>query len=166
MSYANALKLSHDPSGRTNFLLRRKLAVSFDDPLYASQWYHTTLKSEKLFELTQGAPEVRVAVIDSAIELSHPEFNDALIAPLDVYDEDDDPSPVPGDFCLEDSDALCDEHGTAVTGVIAAGANNSLGIVGFCADCSMIPVRLIGEYLAQYPQISRPSNMPSNTMLG
>ena len=120
------------------------MAVSFDDPLYASQWYHTT-KSEELFELTQGAPEVRVAVIDSAIELSHPEFNDALIAPLDVYDEDDDPSPVPGDFCLEDSDALCDEHGTAVTGVIAARANNSLGIVGFVTV--VIPVR-IGEYLA------------------
>ena len=147
-----------------NFLLRRKLAVSFDDPLYASQWYHTTLKSEELFELTQGSPEVRVAVIDSAIELSHPEFNDALIAPLDVYDEDDDPSPVPGDFCLEDSDALCDEHGTAVTGVIAARANNSLGIVGFCADCSVIPVRLIGclLYTSPSPRDKRQSRMPSS----
>ena len=40
-------------------------------------------------------------------------------------------------------EALCDDHGTAVTGVIAARANNNIGVVGFCAQCTVIPIRLI-----------------------
>ena len=58
------------------------------------------------------------------------------------------PLPEPGDFCIDDPEALCDDHGTAVTGVIAARANNDIGIVGFCAQCTVIPIRLIGEYIA------------------
>ena len=131
-----------------NYLLRRTRATEFNDPLYASQWYHATLESEVLFELTHGSPEVRVAVIDSAIEVSHPEFADAILSPLDVYRDDADPSPDPGDFCNGEPESICDEHGTAVTGVIAARANNALGIVGFCAQCSIIPIRLVGEFIA------------------
>ncbi len=131
-----------------NIWLKRIRTMEFDDPLYASQWYHTTLESEVLLELTHGSSDVRVAVIDSAIELSHPDLAGALVAPLDVYQGDEDPSPEPGDFCIDDPEALCDDHGTAVTGVIAARANNDIGIVGFCAQCTVIPIRLIGEYIA------------------
>ena len=131
-----------------NYRLKRKRATAFNDPLYASQWYHVTLESESLFQMTHGSPEVRVAVIDSAIELSHPEFSDAVVAPLDVYRGDEDPSPDPGDFCNDAPDSICDDHGTAVTGVIAARANNALGIVGFCATCTVIPIRLVGEFIA------------------
>ena len=35
-----------------------------------------------------------------------------------------------------------------MTGVIAARANNNIGVVGFCAQCTVIPIRLIGEYIA------------------
>ena len=131
-----------------NIWLKRIRTMAFNDPLYASQWYHTTLESEVLFELTHGTSDVRVAVIDSAIELSHPDLAGALVAPLDVYQGDDDPSPEPGDYCIDAPEALCDDHGTAVTGVIAARANNNIGVVGFCAQCTVIPIRLIGEYIA------------------
>ncbi len=131
-----------------NYQLKRIRTVAFDDPLYASQWYHATLETEILFELTHGRPEVRVAVIDSAIELSHPDLIGALTAPLDLVQGDLDPSPEPGDFCIDDPEALCDDHGTAVTGVIAARANNGAGIVGFCAECSVIPIRLIAQFIA------------------
>ena len=119
----------------------------FNDPYYLSQWYHESLNTDVLYDLSQGNSEVYVAVIDSAIETAHPEFTDSVLAPLDVYGDDADPNPEPGEYCFEDGDmSLCDVHGTAVAGIAVARANNAEGIVGLCPDCSLIPIRLLGEY--------------------
>ncbi len=125
--------------------LRRTPHQLFDDPLYGSQWYHRSIDSERLLSRTTGNPEVRVAVIDSGIETSHPELTDAVVAPRDVFAGDDDPNPEPGFYCRDDPNEICDEHGTAVAGVIVARANNGEGIVGFCSECSLIPIRLLGD---------------------
>lgn len=119
----------------------------FNDPYYLSQWYHESLDTEFLYDLSLGNPDVYVAVIDSAIETGHPEFIDSVLAPLDVYGQDNDPNPEPGEYCFEADDmSLCDEHGTAVAGIAVARANNAEGIVGLCPECSLIPIRLLGEY--------------------
>ena len=31
--------------------------------------------------------------------------------PYDAFSDDDDPSPDPGEYCLDGSDGICDEHG-------------------------------------------------------
>ncbi|MBT6177599.1 MAG: S8 family serine peptidase [Deltaproteobacteria bacterium] len=102
-----------------------------------------------LYDLSLGNPDVYVAVIDSAIEITHPEFADSVKAPFDAYANDNDPSPEPGEFCFEAADtSLCDIHGTAVSGIAVARANNEEGIVGLCPECSLIPIKLLGEYYA------------------
>ncbi|MBT6433993.1 MAG: S8 family serine peptidase [Deltaproteobacteria bacterium] len=121
----------------------------FNDPDYLSQWYHESLNTELLYDLSLGNPDVYIAVIDSAIETAHPEFVGSVIAPLDVYGDDNDPNPEPGEYCFEPDDmSLCDTHGTAVAGIAVAQANNNEGIVGLCPECSLIPIRLLGEYYA------------------
>jgi subtilisin family serine protease len=121
----------------------------FNDPYYLGQWYHESINTDLLYDLSLGSPDVYVAVIDSAIETTHPEFIDSVKAPLDVYGDDNDPNPEPGEYCFEAGDmSLCDEHGTAVAGIAVARANNMEGIVGLCPECSLIPIRLLGEYYA------------------
>ena len=132
-------------SSTPDLVLPRRVMVEFDDPRYEGQWYHEELGSPAMWELTLGDPEVRVAVIDTAIELAHPDLADGIVAPYDAFDDDEDPSPNPGEYCFDSTTDICDQHGTAVTGIIGARANNGEGIVGFCPECSLVPIKLLGE---------------------
>lgn len=126
-------------------LLLSRTRRDFDDPRYPSQWYHERLGMDALFAVSLGDPDLRVAVIDSAIELSHPDLATAFVEPYDAFDDDDDPSPNPGEYCASSTTALCDEHGTAVSGIIGARADNGEGIVGFCSACQLVPIKMLGE---------------------
>lgn len=117
----------------------------FDDPEYASQWYLDRLGMDALYAKTLGEPSVHVAIIDSGIQMTHPDLAGAFIDPYDAYADDDDPSPNPGEFCQSSSTALCDEHGTAVSGIVGARANNRIGIVGMCPECALVPIKLLGD---------------------
>jgi len=115
-------------------LVLPRVATSFDDPGYPGQWYLELLQMESLWEVSQGQAEVRIAVIDSGIDTDHPDLSGGWVDPYDAYDDDDDPRPVAGD-----------NHGTAVSGVIGARANNGIGLVGVCPGCTLIPIRMLGE---------------------
>lgn len=117
----------------------------FDDPSYGGQWYLQELEMEALYAVSLGAPGVRVAVIDSGIDIHHPDLEAAVDDPYDAWSDDDDPSPDPGAFCTDGSDAICDEHGTAVSGIVLARADNGAGIVGMCPGCTLIPIKLLGD---------------------
>jgi serine protease len=122
-----------------------KRTAAFDDPDYGAQWYLDTLGMEALYAETLGDAAIRVAVLDSGIDIAHPDLAAGLLAPLDVVDGDDDPSPVPGEDCpAGDETSICDNHGTSVSGIVGARANNGTNIVGMCPECSLIPIRMIG----------------------
>jgi serine protease len=109
-------------------------AASFDDPEYEGQWYLEELGMTDLFDRSLGDPDVRIGVIDSGIDIGHSDLAAGVLAPRDLVEGDDDPTPDPGD-----------EHGTAVSGVVAARANNGTGMVGLCPECTLVPVRLLGS---------------------
>ncbi len=69
---------------------------------------------------------VKVAVIDSAFELNHPDlrFSDSF----NIFTKNKDISP----------NTTADFHGTAVAGVIAANRNNNYGIMGIAPDAYLI----------------------------
>lgn len=123
----------------------RMEVTTFDDPTYGGQWYLEELEMLALYEVSLGDPGTRVAVIDSGIDVAHPDLAEAVSDPYDAWADDDDPSPNPGEYCYDDSDGICDEHGTAVSGVVVARANNGVGIVGMCPTCTLVPIKLLGE---------------------
>ena len=124
--------------------IKTPFELSFNDPNYAGQWYLDTLDMVTLWEKSLGDSEIRVAVIDSGIDIAHPDFSDKLISPYDAHADDDDPSPNDGEYCWTGASGICDEHGTAVSG-IAVAANNDSGIVGICPSCSLIPIKMLGD---------------------
>ncbi|TVQ93382.1 MAG: hypothetical protein EA397_04495 [Deltaproteobacteria bacterium] len=125
-------------------LILPHVQTRFDDPRFPSQWYLDVLEMDPLYELSLGDPQVRVAVIDSGIDLDHPDLQGSWVQPYDALSDSEDPRPSPGDFCQGSSTELCDHHGTAVSGIIAARANNGIDIVGLCPECTLVPIRLLG----------------------
>ena len=132
-------------SGFPDVLLKSKrLSITVDDPKYPAQWYLEQLNAEVLWAKSFGDAQVKVAVIDSGIDIAHPDLSSKIIAPKDTWDDDVDPSPNAGEFCFAGNQGICDEHGTAVSGIILADAND-LNIIGICPDCSLIPIKMLGD---------------------
>ncbi|MFK7931523.1 MAG: S8 family serine peptidase [Myxococcota bacterium] len=141
-----AAALQSQPGVRTALpdLWLPRQATAFDDPGYGGQWYLDFLEMPALYDVSLGDPDVRIAVIDSAIDLDHPDLAGGWAAPKVTFGDDDDPRPNPGEFCNGGS-GICDDHGTAVSGIIAARANNGVDLVGICPECTLIPIKLLGE---------------------
>lgn len=97
------------------------------DPYRAKQWYFGHI-NYTLTTPDKTAKKIQVAVIDTGINLSHPDLSEAIInAGVDTYNNDNDASDDNG-------------HGTHVAGIIGAISNNELGIKGM-ADVSLLPIK-------------------------
>jgi subtilisin family serine protease len=92
-------------------------SASYNDPLYDLQTNLATLGIARAHERTQGEG-VHIALIDTAVDTNHPDLR-GRIAHAQSYVTSQASSP-----------GASLRHGTAVAGVIAAVANNHIGIVG------------------------------------
>ena len=100
-----------------------------NDPMYDSQWALGKIEAVSAWKISTGS-DVTIAVIDSGVDLDHPEFAARI---LDGYD-----------FVNEDTVADDDYgHGTLVAGVAAAAANNDRGIAGLAWNARIMPVKVL-----------------------
>jgi subtilisin family serine protease len=88
----------------------------YNDPLYDLQTNLTALGIARAHLRTQGAG-VRIALIDTGVEATHPDLAGRIVAMHSYV-----PAAATAPAALR--------HGTAMAGVIAAVANNHIGIVG------------------------------------
>ena len=117
---------------------RLRAAAIPNDPLWgpssysaAGQWGPVHLHAPAAWDVTTGSSGVIVAVVDSGVDASHPEFAGRLLPGHDFVEKDD----TPQDLC---------GHGTHITGIIAANANNGQGIAGMDWNARILPVRALG----------------------
>ena len=104
------------------------------DPAYldANQGYgQHLLDVESAWTVTKGISETIIAIVDSGINLNHPEFAGRLVPGYDFINNDDDPTDDHG-------------HGTHVAGIAAAGING-FGTVGVCPECKLMPVKVLNQ---------------------
>ena len=129
-----------------------RAAVMPDDPLFAQQWWATPTHLPLAWDAATGALTVTIAIVDSGIDLDHPDLLDRLwINPGEIAGNgvDDDNNGVVDDVNGWDfiyaSNNLQDEngHGTEVAGVAAATGANGQGIAGVCWGCRIMPVRVM-----------------------
>ncbi len=107
-------------------------ALTPNDPIYPMQWGldHRGVNANAAWDLTLGSPSVVIAILDSGIDLTHPEFAGRVTAGWD--------------FVNRDSVAQDDNgHGTHVAGVAAAAANNGVSGAGVAPGCSIMPVKVL-----------------------
>lgn len=99
--------------------------LSYNDPYFHLQ--NATVGGanfERIHELATGK-NVTVGLVDTGVDLHHPELAGRIVYAHNFVDHDE------GDF---DND----EHGTAVAGIIAAAANNRIGIVGIAPQAELM----------------------------
>jgi subtilisin family serine protease len=89
------------------------------------------LDVDSAWNVTRGISETIIAIVDSGINLSHPEFAGRLVPGYDYINNDDDPTDDHG-------------HGTHVAGIAAAGING-FGTVGVCPECRIMPVKVLNQ---------------------
>lgn len=104
------------------------LAQSYDDPYFELQEGIHTLNVDSAHQWASGKG-VRVAVIDTAVDHTHPDLKDQILLSRDFVTD------------KKVGDGSGDLHGTAVTGIIASGANNHTGIVGVAPNVSVLALR-------------------------
>lgn len=148
---------------------KRHLTVVPNDPEYDEQWYleqvsDIDIDAETAWEDTTGSSDIIVAVIDTGVDLNHPDLVDNLwvnpgeiagngidddgngyeddINGWDFVDADNDPSaqPASGNFV---HDYVI--HGTHVAGTIGAASNNSVGVSGLNWDVSIMSLKIFND---------------------
>lgn len=127
-------------------------ATTPDDPLFSQQGWAAAVQLPSAWEYATGALTVTVAVVDSGIDLDHPDLQGRLwLNPGEIAGNalDDDNNGYIDDLNGWDfvyaSNNLQDEngHGTEVAGVATATGANGQGIAGVCWGCRIMPVKVM-----------------------
>lgn len=119
------------------------------DPLFVWQWHlHNTGQLEngvadadvdapEAWQFTLGEGAI-VGVVDDAMDIAHEDLAPNYLTGIDTVDDDDDPSPAIGPIPF---DPRGDSHGTSVTGLICAAAND-VGVRGVAPAAQFIGARV------------------------
>jgi subtilisin family serine protease len=103
-----------------------------NDALLSTQWSVATTHAEQAWDLSTGSATVVVAVVDTGVDATQPDLQGKVLPGYDYVNGDSDPSDDNG-------------HGTAVAGVTAAAADNRIGVAGYCWQCRLLPVKVLGS---------------------
>ncbi len=97
--------------------------------------------------MTRGLPQITVAILDTGVDTTHPEFAGRIVRPMDFVDILDGAGEFIGDFLGTDAEPDDDVgHGTHVA-AIAAGAGAAMP-TGVAPRCRIMPVRVLGAISA------------------
>ena len=110
-------------------LVSRQLAYTPNDPLAAKQWYLPYSGFYSSWITLPSFESIPVAVIDSGVDASHPDLAGKIL---------DAESFVGGSARV---DTL--GHGTFVSGLIAAGVNNGIGIAGLAPSAELLVAKVV-----------------------
>jgi subtilisin family serine protease len=115
--------------------------VTPNDSQFATQWslnntgqngckLDADIDAPEAWNLNQGHVNTIVAVIDSGVDLDHPDLAGKILAGYDYVNNDSNPSDDHG-------------HGTHVSGTAAASSNNTVGVSGICWNCRIMPLKAL-----------------------
>jgi subtilisin family serine protease len=107
----------------------RKIAFAPTDPFFVRQWYVQAVRGFDAWALRPTLPGMRVAVIDSGIDASHPEFKGRIAGYKSFV----------GGSALKDTQG----HGTFVAGLIAARIDNQEGIAGLAFPAQLLVAKVV-----------------------
>ncbi|MDQ0876901.1 thermitase [Paenibacillus sp. V4I3] len=104
-----------------------------NDNLFSKyQWNLPLIETVQGWQLTRGTKDVIVAVVDTGVDLKHPDLRNQLLPGYNVISDNDNPQDDVG-------------HGTHVTGVISALVNNNLGVAGMTWYNKVLPVKVLDQ---------------------
>jgi thermitase len=118
--------------------------VSFSEPHYIYlknevndtyylpyQWNLPAIATEDAWTINRGSKNIKIAVVDTGVDLHHPDLVNRLDKGYNAIDDTDNPDDDNG-------------HGTHVAGIIAADTNNGEGVAGITWYNPIIPIKALG----------------------
>lgn len=97
-----------------------------NDTYYNNQWYLSKIKAPQAWDLTKGSSSIKVAVIDGAVDVNHPDLSGNIA----------------GSYSVTSWFDGYDEHATHVAGIIAGAINNSKGISGVAPYSKILSINV------------------------
>jgi hypothetical protein len=138
-------------------------SITPNDPYYKNQWYLQKIHADSAWEKISESPDMVIAVIDSGIDINHPDLKDNIwvnkkeiagngkdddkngfiddVNGWDFVTNTPDPSPKFSSGWTEAGVS----HGTMVAGIIAARGNNGQGIAGVTWRTQIMPLRVLND---------------------
>lgn len=105
-----------------------------NDPRYGEQWGLEMINMPRAWAFQKGKTGITVAVVDTGVDMNHPDLKDRLLPGRDTADQDNDPNPPGND--------LVAGHGTYVAGILGATTDNGIGVAGVAwAGVKILPVK-------------------------
>ncbi len=103
-----------------------------NDPLLKSQWGWYDVYADRAYNTSFHGQGIKVAVLDTGVDTKHPD----LKANLDLAEA--------WNFVDNDNNVTdLDGHGTMTTGILAAIANNSIGVAGAAPQVTILPLKVL-----------------------
>jgi len=99
-----------------------------NDEYLDKQWALNKLQAVEAWQITSGGEDILIAVLDTGIDQTHEDLMDKVAASVNFTD-----SPTASDL---------HGHGTHIAGIIAATANNGIGIVGLAPNSRLLNVKV------------------------
>lgn len=100
---------------------------SFSGPLVGTLDFDADIDDAWSDSQGYGSSSIIIAIIDSGVDLQHPDLT--VVSGYDFGENDADPSDSYG-------------HGTAAAGVAAANGDNGIGPAGVCPNCRIMPLKV------------------------
>ncbi|MBA2282447.1 MAG: S8 family serine peptidase, partial [Acidimicrobiia bacterium] len=111
--------------------------VSTDDPGLSRQWGLQRIGAPTAWATATGDGIV-IAVVDSGIDLAHPDLGTKVIGGADCVGHDDSPT-----GCVDGAASDDAGHGTHVAGIAAAVTDNGTGVAGVAPMARLLSVRVL-----------------------
>ena len=125
-------------------LMTQGEATPPSDPAFSNEqlsWHFPPIQAYEAWAITQGSPDVVVGIVDSYMDLTHPELaGDRIVFPFSVPNQNTDVAPPAG------IDSVMASHGSFVTSVAVGNIDNGAGAAGIAPKCKFMPVS-IGQTL-------------------
>ena len=112
-----------------NYLIHA-MPTTPDDVYFDSQWALSRIQAPAAWDITTGSSDVIVAILDTGVDLNHPDLDDKIVSGYDFISDD----PIPQDD---------HGHGTHVAGIAAAETNNGIGVAGISWGARIMPVKVL-----------------------
>ncbi len=101
-----------------------------NDPLLDSEWGLARIGAPEAWDVTRGDSSMIVAVLDTGIDTSHADLQGQFVGGWDFVGKDNTPQDDNG-------------HGTHVSGLVAAAADNGRGISGVAPGARVMPIKVV-----------------------